>query len=284
MDPLSLAASVAGLISLAGATLSITKTFIHDAKHGKETAQEFLQELDVLHFNLARLDNFLRSESDAIGYFNDTSVLVSSTHSCKNRLDALHARLIETKERRLSLHTLTWPFKVKEHRDMIAELRAFAHWVQFALTINGCNLLAKTSVDVVEILRKQLESFQLLQRVDDRTSVITEHTSVITQAQLEQSRAMKFAQIDGERTKILNWISTVNHQQKHHDISKPRVAGTGEWLLREAEFTRWIDISQPLNVLWCSGIQGSGKTILTYEDEWSRWSSVAADETQVIGH
>jgi hypothetical protein len=258
MDPLSLAAGIAGLISLAGATLKVTKDFIHEARYGRETAQEFVQELDVLHFNLSRLDKFLRSETEAIGYFDDTSVLVSSTHACRNKLSTLHDKLLEgSQARRLSLHTLGWPLKVKEHRDMIIELRAFGHWVQFALTINGCTLLAKTSADVLDVLKKQLEGLQILQKVDDRTLSME-------RSQWEQSQAWERSQANAERTKILDWISTIKHQQKHHDICKLRVDGTGEWLLHEGNFERWTNAIQPsTNILWCHGIQGSGKTMLT---------------------
>jgi hypothetical protein len=258
MDPLSLAAGIAGLISLAGATLKVTRDCIHEARHGRETAQEFVQELDILHFNLSRLDKFLRSETEAIGHFDDTSVLVSSTHACRNKLTTLHNKLLEgSQARRLSLHTLAWPPKVKEHRDMIIELRAFAHWVQFALTINGCTLLAKTSTDVLDVLRKQLESLEILQKVDDRTLSME-------RSQWEQSQALERSQASAERNKILDWISTVKHQQKHYDICKVRVNGTGEWLLHERDFERWADATQSgNNILWCHGIQGSGKTMLT---------------------
>ena len=251
-----MAASVAGLITLAGATLSMTRTYILEAKNGQETAQEFLQELNVLQFNLSRLDAFLRSEGEAVGYFDDTSVLVSSTQSFRIKLTTLHDKLVEgSKERRLSLHTFGWPLKVKEHRQMIVDIRAFAHWVQFALTINGCTILAKTSTDVVDVLKKQVESFQLLQKVDDRTRSIE-------RSQWEQSQALERIQASEERNKILDWISTLKHQQKHHDICRPRVKGTGDWLLHEDDFTKWMDAGQRDNVLWCQGIQGSGKTII----------------------
>ena len=260
MDPLSLAACIAGLVSLAGATLDVTKPYIREVRHGRETAEEFLQELGILHFNLSRLDKFLRTENEAIGYFDDTSILVSSTHSCRNKLTTLHDMLVKgTQARRLSLHTLGWPLRVKEHREVIVELRAFSHWVQFALTINGCALLAKTSVEVLDVLKHQLESLQLLQKMDDRTISLE-------RSQQEQAQILRVSRASEERDKVLNWISTLKHQTMHHDISDPRIDGTGEWLLLDADFQRWMDAKSGNNVLWCRGIQGSGKTILAYED------------------
>ncbi|KAK4691933.1 hypothetical protein P7C71_g5177, partial [Lecanoromycetidae sp. Uapishka_2] len=217
MDPLSLAASIAGLVTLAGATLKVTEDYIHEARHEQETARQFLQELDILHFNLLRLDKLLRSENEAIGYFDDTSVLVSSTHACRTKLHMLHDKLIEGFQTRSSLRrALTWPLQVKEHREMITELRAFAQWVQFSLTINGCKLLAKTSADLLDALRKQFESLQLLQELDERTLSIQ-------QLQYEQSQALEKARAKQERDNILSWVSKFKHKQQHHEICRPRV-------------------------------------------------------------
>lgn len=259
MDPLSLAASIVGLISLAGVTLRVTKDYIHEAKHEQETACQFLQELDILHFNLARLDEFLRSEHKVIGKFDDTSILVSSTHACRTKLSTLHDKLVEgIHTRRSLLRALISPLQVKEHRELIIELRTFAQWVQFSLTINGCKLLAKTLADILDVLKTQLESFQLLQQVDDRTKMMERLQWEHSQA-LDESRAKK------ERDEVLDWISVFKHQTKHHDVCKPRIRDTGDWLPDDCDFKRW---SRPdnssRNLLWCYGIQGSGKTILTY--------------------
>lgn len=263
MDPLSVAASIAGLVSLAGSTLSMTRTYILEAKHGRETAQEFLQELDILAFNLARLDAFLRSESEAIGFFEATSVLVSNTHSIRIKLTDLHDKMAEgSKERRLSMHTFVWPLKLKEHRQMIADLRAFAQWVQFALTINGCTILAKTSTDVIDILRNQLESFQLLQEVDHRT-----HS--IERSQQEQSQALAQTRASEERRQVLDWISTLKHQQQHHDICRPRVIGTGSWLLHDAKFIRWMNTSQQDKRTMVSGHPGLWQDHIDVRISWS---------------
>lgn len=74
---------------------------------------------------------------------------------------------------------------------------------------------------------------------------------------LQDDRAVR------SREKILNWISTFEHERKHHGIRMPRVKGTGEWLLNSNELQRWRDDLHAPNVLWCHGIQGSGKSVLT---------------------
>lgn len=76
-----------------------------------------------------------------------------------------------------------------------------------------------------------------------------------------------------QRDAILNWISTPRQEQKHQIVRQPRVEGTGRWLLEQSEYIRWRDDVTAPNVLWCHGIQGSGKTILAYvtwlpNDDW----------------
>ncbi len=257
MDPFSIAVGVAGLLSLTGQTLTFIKPYVHDAKHGREIAEELLKELEILQYNLGRLDNLLRSDNEAIQQFNGTSVLVQSTTACRAKMTLLHDRLI--KNRKDLLHILKWPFNVKEHRETIRDLRAFSQWIQFALTVDGCALLSKTSAEVLETFRLQLTSFQLLDQVGHQTQAMQQLVN-------DQHNTIETDRAEAEREKGLKWISTMRPEQKHHSIRMPRVKTTGEWLLERSEFRKWLESpTSPDNVLWCHGIQGSGKSVLAYD-------------------
>ncbi|KAK2799233.1 hypothetical protein FQN51_007063 [Onygenales sp. PD_10] len=65
-----------------------------------------------------------------------------------------------------------------------------------------------------------------------------------------------------QRETILNWIAPPRHEQKHSSASRIRVEGTGQWLLEHPNYTSWRDDLATPNVLWCDGMQGSGKTVL----------------------
>ena len=166
-DPFSIIVGVASLLGVAAQTLRLAKTYVDEVKHKDEAAAEFLKELDVLHFNLSRLDQFLNRESDGARHFDNTSVLVSSTTICRNNLDILHDKLSSNHARRIE--RLKWPLSAKEHRKTIQELRAFAQWIQLALAIDGWTLLSKTSSEMLDILNLQLSTFQLLENTNDRT-------------------------------------------------------------------------------------------------------------------
>lgn len=181
-------------------------------------------------------------------------MLVSNSYSYRDKLKVLQEKLDVASKSRLT--PFKWPLNNTEHRQTVDELRAYAQCVQFSLSVNGCALLSKTSDEVVDVLRQQLEAFQLLETVSHRT--LSSKQALENQAQILQNHHAA-----EERDRILNWISPVKHEQKHHEIRLPRVQGTGEWFLELNEFKRWRDeMLSASNVLLCQGIQGSGKSVL----------------------
>ncbi|KAF3185298.1 hypothetical protein TWF788_004617 [Orbilia oligospora] len=65
---------------------------------------------------------------------------------------------------------------------------------------------------------------------------------------------------DKER-KILEWITPIDDSAQHNDFLNRRQPGTGNWLLNSSEYQNWLHT--PKAVLYCPGIPGAGKTILT---------------------
>lgn len=79
-----------------------------------------------------------------------------------------------------------------------------------------------------------------------------------------QANEAKISRAAEERDQILEWLSVVKHEEKHYDVRVRRMNDTGDWLLQNGEFRRWRDEPKPrANVLWCYGIQGSGKVIVS---------------------
>ena len=68
-------------------------------------------------------------------------------------------------------------------------------------------------------------------------------------------------QHDQEHRTILDWLTPVDYAPQHTDYIRRRQPGTGQWLLDSAEFQRWLETSK--QTLFCPGIPGAGKTILT---------------------
>ncbi|CAH0038071.1 unnamed protein product [Clonostachys solani] len=60
---------------------------------------------------------------------------------------------------------------------------------------------------------------------------------------------------------VLNWLTTVNYGATQSDYFKLWQPGTGEWFLESEEFQSWLAGTN--QTLFCPGIPGSGKTIIT---------------------
>lgn len=59
----------------------------------------------------------------------------------------------------------------------------------------------------------------------------------------------------------LKWLTPIEYGSQQSDIFRRRQAGTGQWILDSAEYQTWLKTSQ--QTLFCTGIPGAGKTILT---------------------
>jgi Cdc6-like AAA superfamily ATPase len=66
---------------------------------------------------------------------------------------------------------------------------------------------------------------------------------------------------DQERRMILDWLTPTDYGNQQSDFISRRQGGTGQWLLDSGEFQRWFNESK--QTLFCPGIPGAGKTIIT---------------------
>jgi NACHT domain len=64
-----------------------------------------------------------------------------------------------------------------------------------------------------------------------------------------------------ERRGVLDWLTLINYASEQNAIFSRRQVGTGQWLLNSDEFKAWVETSK--QTLFCRGIPGAGKTILT---------------------
>lgn len=69
---------------------------------------------------------------------------------------------------------------------------------------------------------------------------------------------MQHDQADNE---ILDWLTPIEYGPQHSDFFNRREPGTGQWFLGCDEYQTWLDSDK--HTLFCPGIPGSGKTILT---------------------
>jgi hypothetical protein len=98
-----------------------------------------------------------------------------------------------------------------------------------------------------------------------------ENTDILRRVLLELDRPMQRMAsrlsdlVDGlqreDRSKILQWISTIPYSLHHQTVRKDRLPDSGDWMLRNARFKEWMQSSSSAT-LWLHGIPGSGKSKL----------------------
>lgn len=64
-----------------------------------------------------------------------------------------------------------------------------------------------------------------------------------------------------QHQKILDWLSPNDYSNEQSDTFVSRQDGTGTWLLKSPEFGTWVSGTQ--QTLFCPGIPGAGKTIMS---------------------
>jgi Cdc6-like AAA superfamily ATPase len=64
-----------------------------------------------------------------------------------------------------------------------------------------------------------------------------------------------------EHQVVINWLTPVDYAPQQRDYIGRRQDGTGQWLLDSNEFQSWLN--QDGKTLFCPGLPGAGKTIIT---------------------
>jgi Cdc6-like AAA superfamily ATPase len=64
-----------------------------------------------------------------------------------------------------------------------------------------------------------------------------------------------------EHKAILNWLTPIDYAPQQSDFIARRQQGTGQWLLESERFQEWLTKRE--QTLFCPGIPGAGKTIIT---------------------
>lgn len=73
---------------------------------------------------------------------------------------------------------------------------------------------------------------------------------------------------------ILDWLTLIDYYHQQNDLISRRQEGTGKWLLESSQYQSWLQTTK--QTLFCPGIPGAGKTILTsivVEDLTTRFSN-----------
>jgi hypothetical protein len=283
MDGVSVASSIAGLVTLAlqvGGTIAI---YVNAIKERSKNVKELHDELLLLSEVLSNLRDFINTRQAEGKSFDTVSVLSKAIRDCRQRIERIGDKLKPPPDSgRLAraIDQLRWPFEQREVMQMVENLRRYSQTFQFAFTIEGFNLLSKSSEDATRGLQEMLEVSRKISELSAQMGLSTKESSKRA-AQLEQiielvpiltmdvheiSQAARLAEArEQERltTDILNWLAPISSLHKHRDLQLRRAEGTGTWLLQHRDFVHWIDEKYSEHDLLCVGGPGVGKSVLS---------------------
>ncbi|KAF8246352.1 hypothetical protein K440DRAFT_366346 [Wilcoxina mikolae CBS 423.85] len=136
-DPLSIASSIAGLITLVGSLIQLSSSY------ASNNTDDLLDRLRLLDQVLQKLEAFLRSEDTDKCFLDKESVLFRAINSCQEKLENVFDKLERTsKKRALSslsagIKSLKRPFVEESYKELIANLDGYIQTFGFSLSIDG---------------------------------------------------------------------------------------------------------------------------------------------------
>ncbi|EXJ74159.1 uncharacterized protein A1O5_02453 [Cladophialophora psammophila CBS 110553] len=284
MDGVSVASSIAGLVTLALQVSATIAIYVNSIKERSNTVRELHDELLLLGEVLGGLREFLESEKVKGRVLDTQSVLSRAVRDCRQRMERIGDRLKPSDGGKVAraIDHLRWPFEQREVMQMVENLRRYTQTFQFAFTIEGFNLLSKTSEDATKGLQEMLLiskkmselSAQMGRSADESSKLAVQLEGIITLVPIlartavdvnEISQATRLAELrEQERrtTDILDWLAPLSSLHKHRDLQVRRAEGTGRWFLEHPDFLHWAGDNNSKNDLLCVGGPGAGKSVL----------------------
>lgn len=242
-DPLSIAGSIAGLISICDVVFQKLHRYVREVKSAEKEVQELKNEVanlsGVLH-NLRLIAEDL--EADDTQQYSLRLDEVNSTLSILHELNDMLKKigLPDSGKCRETLRRLIWPFKAIKVKEFLDSIRQHRDNLTLALTADSMTALL-ISLSFQEDISAQLVDIDA--RLRDREKIETRIA------------------LDEERERILTYFLSVDPQPNFQTSVKLRYPTTGFWLKAEKTFSDWM---RDWNTnIWLSGIPGSGKTVLS---------------------
>lgn len=232
---------IIGVIGAAARIIQVVVQFGLDWKDAPAEVRSFVTELQTLKTVLSETNTNIILDPDFVSAFEGRRSLLLSqlgdaaqesngrilASACKKELDIF----LEDLEKRTRGHRIGWE------------------------RLKGA-FLAKKTKEAVESLHRQCQTLNSLVTMDTLSLSVCTHSEVV-----KARREQQIWHAEGESKAILDWLSPVDYGPVQSDFIGRREGGTGQWLLDSTQYQEWVNTAK--RVLFCPGIPGAGKTILT---------------------
>ncbi|KAF2113185.1 hypothetical protein BDV96DRAFT_601378 [Lophiotrema nucula] len=235
-DPLSIAGSIGGLVSVGDAVARLVFRYVIAVKEAQKEILELKTETDALTgviYSLKRTVQVLEQDQRFA-----VTIRLDHVNSCLDLLHRMEKKLVKldfSNDSKLRTHIrkLTWPYKSHETRALIDEIRTRRNTLACALSATSMDALLK-SLSLQENVEGKLVAMHKLQ------------TQIF---------------LDEKRKEILKSFLFVDPKRNFDINLELRHPTTGFWLKENDSFKRWM--GNVGGILWLSGIPGAGKTVLS---------------------
>ncbi|RGP60303.1 hypothetical protein FLONG3_10911, partial [Fusarium longipes] len=246
-DPLSLAASIAGIMSLADTVFGYTFRYGRAVSSAKEEVQQLSEEINSFSVVLRRL-HALAHVLESEGQEFDHALRAEHLSQCQRTFEKIEKRLKKAggdfhgqSKLKVVARQLKWPYSMSETKELLTDISRHKNTISLAASADTMRqlqlLLSKHSNHHDKVEKSLAKSFQ---KIEISTQIL----------------------LDSQKKKILDFFMPprLNPQRNLDQSIKWRQPTTGTWLLESEELKDWLTI--PGSRLWLKGIPGGGKTIL----------------------
>lgn len=243
MDPLSLSASIAGIISLADVVFRAVFKYGRAVKDARSDVQALADEINGLVTVLRGLEALaldLESEGDAF----DPTLSAHYLHQVHKVLEEVDRRVkkanhsFERSKVDGVVKRLKWPFSASETKRLLDDLSRHKATIALAVSADSMRTVQLSLSKSIELGKDVSTMVEIVRRVEINTQIAIE---------------------DGKQ-RVLDYFMKISPQQNLEMSIKLRHPMTGLWLTGSPRFTFWLD--SPGSKIWLSGIPGAGKTVL----------------------
>ncbi|KKZ62886.1 hypothetical protein EMCG_02731 [[Emmonsia] crescens] len=234
-EPISIAGTAAGLISLALQTVKYLVNFYSDYKHRDESIAKTTSRLQSILGTLDILEKTLKNREFATHENNIVDKINSDIYACEEAITELRDEF----EKFTNISPMGFQ----------ASLKATGRKLEYPFRKSTLEKLNEDIHELQDNLSLTLEVLQLRNTCnlqDDVTDV---------KALLELVRASQFSSF------IRDWLKAPDPVEDYHATFASRHPSTGLWFINDSKFKTWL--REDNSFLWLSGFAGCGKSVLT---------------------
>ncbi|XEV04395.1 hypothetical protein FSHL1_009682 [Fusarium sambucinum] len=229
---MEVAASVAGLISLADLTFRVLYKYVRGVKEAENDIKNLKREIE----GLCSVLRILHALTDALVTEEEETL-----EEIRTKVQGAFASFEEKKILKATLQKLKWPFSDKETKELLSTLSRYKLTISMATSADS---LSKLHVLLNQQAEHNIKIEEAVKNIDEKTKLIAN------------------IQLDKEKRRILDIFINPSLNPRHNldqNIAL-RQPTTGTWLMSSVELQSWFNNSGSL--IWLNGIAGGGKTIL----------------------